>query len=83
MSWPTFTKLSIIVVGPEYWTYVTPVMLMVGGKVTDIISVELKSISVVHVKVPSVKALTVRTVDVNWQELKVLGVIELRVVWLL
>ena len=43
----------------------TPEMLMVGGKVTDIISVELKSISVVHVKVPSVKALTVRTVDVN------------------
>jgi len=70
----------MVVVGPEYWTDVTPVILIVGGKVTDMISVVVKSISVVQVNVPAVKVFTVNTFDVNWQELKVLAVIDWRVV---
>lgn len=72
--------MLIVVLGFEYWTVVTPVMPIVDGKVIDMTSVELKSISVTHVKVPVVKAFTVSAVDRYWQELNGLAVIELRVV---
>ena len=53
---------------------------IVPGNVTEIMSVVVKSIPVVQINVPEVRALTVRMVDRNWQPLKVFGVMLVKVV---
>jgi len=72
-----------VVKGLAYWTDVTPVKLIVEGKVIDITSVEFISISDVQVKVAEVRTFTPVSVVEYWQELNGLAVMDVSTVGLL